>query len=86
MFGYIGAAQPHFPVQLQAPDMDRASNILGGLLSAVLVTKGELVSRLFVNGTRDANAARVSKILQPRCDIDPVAVNLLALDHHIAQG
>ena len=33
----------------------------------------------------DADAAGVGETLQPRRDVDPVTVDLIALDHHVAE-
>src|SRR6516162_3540524 len=38
-----------------------------------------------MDGTRDADAAWIRETLQPGCDVDPVAINLLAFDHHVAR-
>src|SRR5262249_33536763 len=38
-----------------------------------------------MNHVRNADAGRLSETLQPRGDIDALAINLIALDHHIAE-
>src|SRR5258708_34763435 len=63
------------PVQQHSPNVHRTRDVLDRLLAAVLVTQRELVSYLFVDGARDANAARVGETLQPRRDVDPVTVD-----------
>src|SRR5712691_12368082 len=49
------------------------------------LTESELVPHLFVNRARDADATGVGEALESRGDVDPVAINLLALDHHVAE-
>jgi len=73
------------PVQQHSPNVHRTRDVLDRLLAAVLVTQRELVPYLFVDGARDANAAGVGETLQPRRDVDPVTVDLIALDHHVAE-
>ena len=60
-------------------------DVLDRLFAEVLVAERELVPNLFVNGPRDADAAGVGETFQPRRDIDSVAVDLVAFDHHIAE-
>ena len=45
-----------------------------------LVAQGYTVRAL----VRDADAARFRKTLESRGDVDPIAVNVVALDHHVA--
>src|SRR5215471_14945945 len=60
-------------------------DVLDGLLAYVFIEKREFVLDLVVDCARNADAARLGETFQPRSDIDPVAVNLFALDHHIAE-
>lgn len=46
---------------------------------------GQLVVHLLVNGTGDHDAAGLGKLLQPRRHIDPVAIYVGPLHHHISQ-
>src|SRR6267378_4462612 len=39
----------------------------------------------FPDRVRDADPARFGETLQPRGDVDSIAVDLLAFDHHVAQ-
>ena len=45
----------------------------------------ELALELIVGGTRDEHAAGLAQLLQPCCDIDAVAEQIVALDHHVAE-
>jgi len=38
-----------------------------------------------VNRARNADAAGVGETLQPPRDVDPITVDLIALDHHVAE-
>jgi hypothetical protein len=40
---------------------------------------------VLADGTRDADTARVGEAFEARGDIDAVAVDLLAVDHHVAE-
>ena len=63
----------------------RFGYILDPLLADVGVAQCELVLDLRVNGIRDANAVGVGETLEARCDVDTVAIDLVAFDHHIAE-
>src|SRR5207248_2067970 len=59
--------------------------VLDALLPHVLERVGELVADLVAHHPRDADAARFGQCLQPRRDVDTVAVKVVALDDHIAE-
>ncbi len=40
---------------------------------------------MIVRGAREANAARLSDLFQPRRDVDAIAQNIVALDQHVAE-
>jgi hypothetical protein len=73
------------PSSKHPPHVHRTRDVLDCLLAAVLVTQRKLVLYLFVDCARDANAAGVGETLQPRRDIDTITIDLLALDHHVAE-
>ena len=79
------AARRFAPVRQHPPYVHRTCDVLDRLLAVVLVSERELVPYLFVHRARDANAAGVGETLQPRRDVDPVTVDLIALDHHVAE-
>src|ERR1700730_18612353 len=66
-------------VQQHPPHVHRMRDVLDRLLAAVLVAQRELVSYLFVNRARDTDTAWIGEALQPRRDVDPITVDLLAL-------
>ena len=45
----------------------------------------ELVFHVVDDGPRNGNAARLGELLQPRRDIDAIAVPILALDNHVTE-
>jgi hypothetical protein len=63
----------------------RLGDVLDLLLAQILVAQRELVLDMFMNGARDADAAGVGEALQPRRDVDPITVDLIALDNHVAE-
>src|SRR5713226_5030447 len=73
-------ALQHYP---QHPH--RLGDVLDRLLAEVLVAQRELVPELIVGGARDADATRVGQTLEARSDIYAVAVDLLAVDDHVAR-
>src|SRR5216683_1167263 len=75
-----GPALQHYPKRPHWP-----SNVLHFLLASILVAQRELVSYLLIDSTGDADAAGVGEALEARGDVDAVAVDLLAIDHHVAK-
>src|SRR5713101_6903691 len=65
--------------------MHRLNNVLDLLCSEVLVAERQLALDLIVHDAGDADAAGVGETLQSRGDVDAIAVDLLALDHHVAE-
>src|SRR6266851_5865848 len=63
----------------------RLGDILDRLLAEVLVAQRELVTEVFVDGAGDADTAGFGETFQARRHIDPVAVDLFAVDHHVAE-
>jgi hypothetical protein len=60
-------------------------DVFDPLCAEVLIVQRQLFVDVFVDGARYANAAGVGETLQPRRDVDPVTVDLIALDHHVAE-
>src|SRR6266851_2032323 len=75
-----GAALKHYPEHPHWP-----GNVLHFLLASILVAQRELVSYLLIDSTGDADATGVGETLEAGGDVDPVAVDLLAIHHHIAE-
>jgi len=70
---------------LYPPHPHRLSNVLDLLLAQVLIPYCQLVLDLVEHLARDTNTARFSQCLYPRGDVDPIAIDLLPIDHHIAE-
>src|SRR5215470_1060110 len=68
-----------------APYVHRTCNVFDRLLASVLITKSQLVPNLLINGARNANATGVCQALKSRGDIDPIAVNLWAINDNVAK-
>src|SRR5712692_6944391 len=68
------APHPHWP-----------GNVFHLLLASILVAQRELVSYLLMDSTGDADAAWGGEALEARGDVDPVAVDLFAIDDHVAE-
>src|SRR6266851_9522142 len=75
-----GAALKHYPEHPHWPD-----NVLDFLLASVLVAQRELVSHLLMDSTRNADAARFGETLEAGGGVDAIAVDLLAIHHHVAE-
>src|SRR5712692_6975532 len=72
-------------VEQHSPDMHRLGDVLDRLLAKVFEVERQLVPDIFVDGAGDADTAWVGETLQPRRDVNAVAVKLLAIDDHIAE-
>ena len=61
----------------------------GDVLERLLAEVDELgldpATHMIVSGAGDAYAARLADGFEPRCDIDAVAQNILAVDQHVAE-
>jgi hypothetical protein len=60
-------------------------NVLDGNLSAVSEAYIDPVADTLVDDGGDAHAARLGQRLQARSDINSVAIDVVALNHHVAQ-
>jgi len=69
----------------QPIDPHRPRDVLDALLAHVLEGVGEPVADMVADGARDADAARRRQPLQPRRDVDAVAVNIAAVGDHVAE-
>ena len=63
----------------------RPGDVLDGLLAAIVEGDVELALDLLVDVRRDADAAGIGQFLKARRDVDAVAVDVVALDDHVAQ-
>src|SRR5690606_20165038 len=58
-------------------------DVLDRLLAAILELERELVAHLLVGRTRNADAARLGELLEPRGYVDSVAEHVIALDDDV---
>jgi hypothetical protein len=65
--------------------MDRLRDVLDALLAHVVERVGEPIADVVADRARDADAARFGQPIQPRGDIDAVAVDVIAIDNHVAE-
>ena len=72
-------------VKQYPPHMHGIGDILNSLIAEVLEVKRQLTLYVFADRVRNAYAAGVGEILQSRRDVDPIAVYLIAFDHHVAE-
>jgi hypothetical protein len=66
-------------------DAHRPGNVLDLLLAEILKGKGQAVAHVVVNRIGDEYSAGLGQGLQPRCDIHPVAENVVLLNDHVAE-
>ena len=78
------AGSPPF-APADAEDPHRPGDVLHRLLAQVLEHDAELVAHRIAHRARDEDAARIGERLEPRGDVDAVAVDVVALDDHVAQ-
>jgi len=66
-------------------DPHRPRDVLDALLAHVLEGVREPVADMVANRARDADAARRRQPLQPRRDVDAVAINIAAIGDDVAE-
>jgi hypothetical protein len=64
--------------------VDRLGDVLDVLLTQILKNQFDLVLDLLINLAGDADAARLGSTFQARCYVDPVAIEVVALDDEVA--
>ena len=79
------AAARTVPVDHGDSIADHGSDVLHLLLTETVESDGELVADLIVNRAGNHDAAGLGKFLQPRRDVDPVAIDVVAVDHDVSQ-
>ena len=67
------------------PDSDRPVNIFDGNVAGVLETDVDSIANAFVDDRGNANAAGLGQRLEPRGNVDTVAVDVVALNDHITE-
>ncbi len=55
------------------------------MLAQILERKFRAVAHFLVDVARDVNPPRLREPLQTRGNVDPVAMDIIAVDHHVAQ-
>ncbi len=75
----VGVAWPPFP------DRDRPIDVLDLNLSAIPERGADPIADAFVHDRGDANPTGLGERLQPRRDIDAVAVNVVLVDDDVAE-
>ena len=68
-----------------SPHPDRPGDVFDCDLPAVVKNRVDTVGDTFVNNRRDANAAGLGERLEPRGEVDAVAVDVVAVDDDVAQ-
>ena len=67
------------------PDADRPVDVLDADFAAILETNVDPVADAFVDDRGDADPAGLGERLQPRGDVDAIAVDVVAFDDDIAE-
>src|SRR5690348_8891068 len=80
----VGDGRVH-RVGMPPPDANRPVDILDINLAAVLEANVDPIANTFVDDRGDANAAGLGDRFKARGDVHAIAVNVIALDDHIAQ-
>ncbi len=78
-------SSPSGTVDGHPEDTDRPGDVLNFDLAHVIERNIELIAHLVAGCARDTDAARISQGLNPRGHVHPVAVDVVALNDHIAQ-
>lgn len=65
--------------------MDGPRDVFHPLLAGIGETGVELTRDVLAHRARDRDAAGLRQLLQARRDIDPVTVEVVRLDHHVAE-
>src|SRR5262249_5098106 len=81
----VGERQTRYGFGPQRIHMQWPGDVLDALLSDVLERKGQPVPDLFIDGLRDADAVRLGQRLQPRGDVDAVAINVFGLGDNVSK-
>jgi len=73
------------PTSWDAVDAHRAGDVLDLLLAQILEEEGQPVAHLVVDRVGDKHPAGIGQGLDPRRDVDAVAIKIVSLDDHIAE-
>ncbi len=68
-----------------AVHLNRLRNVLEALRAEILKSQGQLSLYLIISLAGNPNAAGLGQAFQPRGDVHPITVDVIAIDNHIAQ-
>src|SRR5215467_367413 len=85
MFQGLRRCRPSAGIDDDAIDVDGSGVVLERLFARILHLEGKLVARVIEHRLRNANAARLRERLEPRGDVHSLAIEVAAIDHHIAK-
>ena len=71
--------------RVQPIDRDRLGNVLDPVLAHRLEAEGDFGLGVVVDGAGDADLARAGQLLQPRRDVDPIAVDVVLVDDDVTE-
>ena len=83
--GRSGAVRLGGSVPPHAEDAHRVADVLQRSFAEVVEAEVDLVADLIVDRAGDADPARLRHALQARRDVDPVAEQIVAADHDVAE-
>jgi hypothetical protein len=72
-------------VRFDCVDPHRTLNILQPLFPKIIEFKRYFPAHLVVGGNGEADAARLRYTLKPRCDIDAISEDVIALDQDVTE-
>ena len=84
-FSRLDLAEVRRRAGMPFPDSDRPVDILDANVAGVLEADVDPVADAFVDDRGNADAAGLGQRLQPRGNVDAVAVDVVALNDHIAE-
>jgi hypothetical protein len=70
---------------MHAIDPHRAGDALEPMLADILDLVGDLAVQVIVGGARDQYSARLAELFQSGRNVDRIAEQVLAGDHHVAE-
>ncbi len=81
----LGLATSGVALGMPFPDADRPVDILDADVAGILEPNVDPIADAFVDDGGNANAAGLGQRLQAGGDVDAIAVNVVALDDHVAE-
>jgi len=65
--------------------MNRTSDVLQGLVAKISELVRNLAENMIINGFGNDNSAWFSQRFKPRRDVNPIAIEVATLHHHVAE-